>query len=135
VIAIDLEARTLEMEVAPAELERRARRWSPPSPRVRTGYLLRYAAMVTSGSQGAVLEVAASAARGRAAAPADPKGRRPSRGAAHREAGSRVAGSAPALAGNGLPEPNRSGWTELAREPLAAAGRPRTLAFEDGGKL
>ncbi|HEY7461119.1 MAG TPA: dihydroxy-acid dehydratase [Gemmatimonadota bacterium] len=135
VIAIDLEARTLEMEVAPAELERRARRWSPPSPRVRTGYLLRYAAMVTSGSQGAVLEVAASAAKGRAAAPADPKGRRPSRGAAHREAGSRVAGSAPALAGNGLPEPNRSGWTELAREPLAAAGRPRTLAFEDGGKL
>mgnify|MGYP006887936846 FL=1 len=36
--------------------ERRAK-WQPRQPRVTTGYLARYAAMVTSGNRGAVLEV------------------------------------------------------------------------------
>jgi dihydroxy-acid dehydratase len=66
-ISIDLEARTLELEVAPEEIRRRASRWQPPEPRVRGGYLVRYAALVTSASRGAVLETRAVAAPAAAA--------------------------------------------------------------------
>jgi len=54
-IAIDLAARTLELEVRPAELAARARAWEPPAPRFTRGWLARYAALVTSASTGAVL--------------------------------------------------------------------------------
>ena len=56
-IRIDLEARTLDVLLSEAELARRRQTWKPPAPRVRSGWLARYARMVTSGAQGAVLQM------------------------------------------------------------------------------
>ena len=39
------------------ELEARRAKWQPREPKVTTGYLARYASMVTSGNRGAILEV------------------------------------------------------------------------------
>jgi dihydroxy-acid dehydratase len=38
-------------------MEARRAKWEPREPKVTTGYLKRYAAMVTSGNRGAVLEI------------------------------------------------------------------------------
>lgn len=57
VITVDIDAGRLDLEVSEADLERRRARWTPPPPRARSGWLARYAAMVTSGSKGAVLRV------------------------------------------------------------------------------
>lgn len=54
-IVIDIPGHTLEMDVAPDEIERRRRCWQPPAPKVKTGYLARYATMVSSAAEGAVL--------------------------------------------------------------------------------
>ena len=59
VITIDIPGRRMELDVAPAELEARRRAWQPPQPKVRRGWLARYAAMVTSADTGAVLAVPA----------------------------------------------------------------------------
>ena len=55
IISIDIPRRRLELEVSDEELARRRRRWQPPAPKVRTGWLARYARFVTSASRGAVL--------------------------------------------------------------------------------
>jgi len=55
-IRIDIEKRLLEVELTEAELKARRSAWKPPEPRVKSGWLARYAKMVTSGSQGAVLK-------------------------------------------------------------------------------
>ncbi len=55
IIAIDIPARKLQVELSDEELQRRRAEWKPPQ-RELTGWLKRYAARVTSGSQGAVLE-------------------------------------------------------------------------------
>ncbi|MDA8165445.1 MAG: dihydroxy-acid dehydratase [Desulfobacteraceae bacterium] len=55
-IAIDIRRKLLQLEVAPAELERRRAGWQPLPPKITTGYVGRYARMVTSGSTGAVLK-------------------------------------------------------------------------------
>lgn len=57
IIKIDINANTLDMEVSDEELARRRANWKPRQPKVTTGYLARYAAMVTSGNRGAILEV------------------------------------------------------------------------------
>ena len=57
IISIDIDACTLELKVSDEELERRRTEWVPREPRVTTGYLARYAKMVTSGNRGAVLEI------------------------------------------------------------------------------
>jgi dihydroxy-acid dehydratase len=62
VIAIDLAARTLEVELSSEELEARALEWDAPPPRFTRGWLARYAAMVTSANTGAVLAVPTPAA-------------------------------------------------------------------------
>ncbi|HEX5830041.1 MAG TPA: dihydroxy-acid dehydratase [Gemmatimonadaceae bacterium] len=73
VIAIDLAARTLDVEVAESTLAARRLRWTPPAPRYERGWLARYAAMVTSASTGAVLELPARGGRAeRRAAPSMP---------------------------------------------------------------
>ena len=54
-IAIDVEARSLELGVEPEEVARRLGAWRPPEPAVRTGVLARYAALVGSASDGAAL--------------------------------------------------------------------------------
>lgn len=55
-IAIDIPGLTLNLEVSDEELERRQKAWAPKEPKVKTGYLARYASMVTSGNRGAILE-------------------------------------------------------------------------------
>lgn len=55
-VSIDIPARQLNVELTEEELARRRAEWQPVT-RPLTGWLKRYAAMVTSGSQGAVLRV------------------------------------------------------------------------------
>ena len=57
VIDIDIAACRIELLVDDAELERRRKAWVCPEPRVKTGYLARYAKLVTSADKGAILEV------------------------------------------------------------------------------
>jgi dihydroxy-acid dehydratase len=54
-IHIDIPSRTLTLEVDTAEIARRRANWTSPEPKVKRGYLARYARMVTSASMGAVL--------------------------------------------------------------------------------
>ena len=53
-IVIDVDARRLDLEVASSELERRRGGWSAPAPRYAGGVLAKYAALVSSASDGAV---------------------------------------------------------------------------------
>lgn len=54
VIEIDIPKRQMTLKVAEAELKRRAKRWKPPAPKIRSGYLVRYAQVVESAAAGAV---------------------------------------------------------------------------------
>lgn len=56
-IHIDIPNEKLELKVSDEELARRKAAWKPRKPKITTGYLARYAALVTSGNRGAVLEV------------------------------------------------------------------------------
>lgn len=56
-ISIDIPNNKLELLVSDEELAKRKAAWTPREPKVTTGYLARYAKMVTSGNRGAVLEV------------------------------------------------------------------------------
>ncbi len=56
-IKIDIPNLTLTLDVPDEELARRREKWEPREPEVTTGYLERYAAMVSSGNRGAILEV------------------------------------------------------------------------------
>ncbi|KIR01428.1 Dihydroxy-acid dehydratase [Lachnospiraceae bacterium TWA4] len=56
IIEIDIEACTLNLKVSDEELARRKAAWTPREPKVTTGYLARYARLVTSGNRGAILE-------------------------------------------------------------------------------
>ena len=47
----------LEVKVSDEEMAARKAKWQPREPKITTGYLARYAAMVTSGNRGAILEV------------------------------------------------------------------------------
>ena len=57
IIKIDIPNLKLEMAVLDEELEKRRQAWTPKEPKVKTGYLARYASLVTSGNRGAILEV------------------------------------------------------------------------------
>jgi len=56
-ILIDIPGRALTLEVPDDEIARRRALWNPPAPRVQSGYLYRYALMVTSASTGAILRL------------------------------------------------------------------------------
>ncbi len=56
VVHIDIPARRLEVKLSDEELARRRANWKPAPPKVTRGYLARYAALVTSANQGAVLK-------------------------------------------------------------------------------
>ncbi len=56
IIKINIPELSLQLDVSDEELARRKEAWTPMEPKVKTGYLARYAAMVTSGNRGAVLE-------------------------------------------------------------------------------
>lgn len=55
IIQIDIPNRRLDVLVDETELNRRRQYWTQPETKIKTGYLARYAALVTSASQGAVL--------------------------------------------------------------------------------
>jgi dihydroxy-acid dehydratase len=55
-ITIDAVKRLLEVNLDPAELERRRKAWSPPAPRYTTGVLAKYAKLVSSAATGAVTD-------------------------------------------------------------------------------
>ena len=55
-ILVDVPNRRLELLVDEAELARRKAAWKRPEPKVKTGYLSRYARLVTSANTGAVLK-------------------------------------------------------------------------------
>lgn len=57
IIKIDIPNLKLEIAVSDEELEKRRQAWTPKEPKVKTGYLARYASLVTSGNRGAILEV------------------------------------------------------------------------------
>jgi len=56
IISIDIPSRKLELKVSPEELERRRAKWKAPEPRIKQGYMARYARMVSSGAKGAIVE-------------------------------------------------------------------------------
>ena len=56
-IRIDVAERTLEVDLADAELEQRLDAWSPPEPQYTTGVLAKYAALFGSAADGAVTHV------------------------------------------------------------------------------
>lgn len=57
IIKINIPENKLELDVSDEELAKRRAAWQPREPKITTGYLARYAAMVTSGNCGAILEV------------------------------------------------------------------------------
>ena len=57
IISINIPELKLELKVSDEEMQARKAKWQPREPKVTTGYLARYAAMVTSGNRGAILEV------------------------------------------------------------------------------
>ena len=56
IILIDIPNRRLELKVSDEELAQRRAKWTQPEPKIKTGYLSRYARLTTSASTGAVLK-------------------------------------------------------------------------------
>ncbi|MDD3221664.1 MAG: dihydroxy-acid dehydratase [Lachnospiraceae bacterium] len=56
-IQIDIPANKINVALSDEVLAERRAKWQPREPKVTTGYLARYASMVTSGNRGAVLEI------------------------------------------------------------------------------
>ncbi len=54
IVTLDVDARTLDIEVDDAELDRRRKEWKAPPPRYTTGALAKYARIVGSASKGAI---------------------------------------------------------------------------------
>ena len=57
IIKIDIPNNSLNVDVSDDELAKRKEKWQPREPKITDGYLRRYAALVTSGNRGAVLDV------------------------------------------------------------------------------
>lgn len=57
IIAIDINAHKIELKVSDEELAERRKAWTPREPKITSGYLARYASLVTSANRGAVLEI------------------------------------------------------------------------------
>lgn len=55
-ITLDINAYKITLEVDEQELQRRRAEWKAPEPKVKTGYLARYAKLVTSADKGAILD-------------------------------------------------------------------------------
>jgi len=55
-IAIDIPAKKITLKVSDAELKKRQKGFAPPVPAIKTGYLARYAKLVTSASTGAIFK-------------------------------------------------------------------------------
>lgn len=57
IISINIPENTINVKVSEEELSNRKEKWTPKEPKVKTGYLAKYASMVTSADRGAVLEI------------------------------------------------------------------------------
>ena len=57
IISIDIDNHQLNVLVSDEEMAARKAKWQPREPKITDGYLRRYAALVTSGNRGAVLDV------------------------------------------------------------------------------
>ena len=57
IISINIPENRLDLKVGDEVLAERKAKWQPREPKITTGYLARYAAMVTSGNRGAILEI------------------------------------------------------------------------------
>ena len=57
IISIDIPNHSINVKLSDEELAARTAQWKPREPKINTGYLARYASLVTSGNRGAVLEV------------------------------------------------------------------------------
>ncbi len=56
IIEIDINANTINVKVSDEEMAKRREGWIPNEPKIKTGYLARYAALVTSADKGAILK-------------------------------------------------------------------------------
>ena len=56
IIAIDIANHSIELKVSDEELAKRRAAWVCPEPKIKTGYLARYAKLVSSADKGAILE-------------------------------------------------------------------------------
>ena len=56
IIKINIPENTLNVDVSDEEMEARRAKWEPREPKITTGYLARYASLVTSGNTGAILK-------------------------------------------------------------------------------
>ena len=57
IISIKIPENTINVKVSDEELAKRKANWAPKEPKVKTGYLARYASMVTSADKGAILQI------------------------------------------------------------------------------
>lgn len=57
IIAIDINANKIDVKISDEEMQARRTRWQPREPKVTTGYLARYASLVSAACKGAVLEL------------------------------------------------------------------------------
>ncbi|MCX5813290.1 MAG: dihydroxy-acid dehydratase [Proteobacteria bacterium] len=55
-IEIDLNKKTIDLNVSKKEIEKRRKAWKQPEPKIKEGYMARYAKLVTSASTGAVFK-------------------------------------------------------------------------------
>jgi dihydroxy-acid dehydratase len=55
-VTLDIDNRTLNVDLSDEEIEARLADWKEPEPRFATGVLAKYAALVSSASQGAVTD-------------------------------------------------------------------------------
>lgn len=55
IIDIDINAGTINLRISDEEIEQRRKEWVKPEPKIKTGYLARYAKLVTSANTGAIL--------------------------------------------------------------------------------
>ena len=55
-IELDINNYKINLKVSDEELEKRRAAWKAPAPKVTTGYLARYAKLVSSADKGAILE-------------------------------------------------------------------------------
>ena len=55
-VTIDIPNRRVDLQISESEMKRRSGEWSKPEPKIKTGYLSRYAKLVTSAGTGAVLD-------------------------------------------------------------------------------
>jgi dihydroxy-acid dehydratase len=56
IIHIDIPAKTIELMVPEDEIRERQARWVKPAPKIKTGYMARYARQVSSAAQGAIIQ-------------------------------------------------------------------------------